>query len=88
MRIGNDKNRAKNPKCGTVSLDKIRKNQKISVSCNLKGKYISVHLPGRDYLQLCEVKAFRCKGGGGGGQIKKGKYNLLRIIAKEFIKGK
>ena len=36
----------------------------IELTCNLKGQYLSIELPGTEYLQLCEVQAFegQCEG--------------------------
>ncbi|XP_072040249.1 uncharacterized protein [Amphiura filiformis] len=46
----------------------IDQNQELEVLCDEDrvGKYISIHLPGTNFLQLCEVQAFtgKCKGQG------------------------
>ena len=36
----------------------------IVLTCNLKGRYLSIELPGTEFLQLCEVQAFegQCEG--------------------------
>ena len=60
IRIGDNKNR-NNPVCGKVTMKAIKKGSKIVVNCNLKGRYLTVRLPGKNYLTLCEVKAYRGK---------------------------
>ena len=63
IRVGDNKNRD-NPVCGKVTIKAINKGSKIVVKCNRRGRYLTVRLPGKDYLTLCEVRAFRgnCKG--------------------------
>ena len=36
----------------------------IELTCNLKGRYLSIELPGTENLHLCEVQAFegQCEG--------------------------
>ena len=63
IRIGDNKNRD-NPVCGKVTMKAINKGSKIVVKCNLRGRYLTVRLPGKNYLTLCEVKAFTGKCGG------------------------
>ncbi|XP_072033346.1 uncharacterized protein [Amphiura filiformis] len=64
IHVGSDKNR-NNPVCGIIKAKDIKNKSVLEVSCNLKGRYLSVSLPGKDYLTLCEVKAFAgdCDGG-------------------------
>ncbi|XP_072034770.1 kielin/chordin-like protein isoform X2 [Amphiura filiformis] len=57
IHVGSDKNR-NNPVCGIIKAKDIKNKSVLEVSCNLKGRYLSVSLPGKDYLTLCEVKAF------------------------------
>ena len=64
MRFGSDSNRD-NPVCGYISLEQIDEAQKVEVTCNLYGQYLSIELPGRRRtLQMCEVRAFsgQCQG--------------------------
>ncbi|XP_072032978.1 uncharacterized protein [Amphiura filiformis] len=67
IRVGNNKDHKKNAKCGEVTDAMIKANQKISINCDLRGKYISIALKRKDYLQICEVKAYTGKCGNTGG---------------------
>ena len=44
-----------NPECGTIDVvdgtDQVYK-----LECNTKGRYLSVNLPGKNVLNLCEVQ--------------------------------
>ena len=59
MRVGDDSSR-NNPVCGTISLEQINAHQKVHLTCDLHGKYLSVEVD--TWLQLCEVYAFECQG--------------------------
>ena len=64
MRVGSDSNRD-NPICGNISLAQINANQKVEVTCDLCGQYLSIELPGSGrILHVCEVRAFsgQCQG--------------------------
>ncbi|XP_072040245.1 IgGFc-binding protein-like [Amphiura filiformis] len=66
VRVGSDSNAKNNPKFGTVNGDMInqarnRQSNMLEVSRDQGGrlgKYISIHLPGQEYLQFCEIKAY------------------------------
>ena len=65
MRVGDDANLEGNTACNTiVSLDMINAGQKITIPCNIVGRYISVHLNHGtlpyepQWLTLCEVQAY------------------------------
>ena len=66
-RIGNDPQRD-NPYCSDT-VNSYTNPQ--PVSCNLEGRYISIHLPSTraEYLTICEVRAFK-------GNCAAGKNNL------------
>ena len=53
-----------NSACATITQDLINLGQKVELTCNLQGQYLSIELPGSEYLQLCEVQAFegQCAG--------------------------
>ena len=59
VRVGYNSNR-NNPVCGK----QIKANQKVEMTCNLQGRYLSIELRGKKSLQFCEVRAFegRCEG--------------------------
>ena len=63
VRVGINSNRD-NPACGTISLNQTYANQKVEVTCELYGQYLSIELPGTGDLHVCEVKADRgqCEG--------------------------
>ena len=63
VRVGHNSER-NNPVCGAITLKQINADQKVELTCNLKGRYLSIELPGTGYLQLCEVQAFegQCEG--------------------------
>ena len=64
VRLGDDPYR-NNPVCGTVTDVQIAAGQEITLSCDLlRGQYLSIQLPGKQALTLCEVKIFRgqCNG--------------------------
>ena len=64
VRVGSDSNRD-NPVCGYISLDQIDEEQKVEVTCDLNGRYLSIELPGSGRtLHMCEVRAFngQCQG--------------------------
>ena len=44
--------------CGSITLEDINESPVLEVNCNMKGQYLSIELPGVDYLTLCEVQAF------------------------------
>jgi hypothetical protein len=55
----------KNSKCGVIQPSDIAKGKVLEVTCNTKGRYLSINLPGKNYLTLCEVEAYvgECKEG-------------------------
>ena len=58
VRIGNDADR-NNPICGTVSSEQIANGPEITLLCtDISGQYLSIELPGSNFLTLCEVKVF------------------------------
>ena len=61
VRVGNNKDHMKNKICGRFNE---KSKSFATIQCNLKGRYLSVNLPGKNYLTLCEVKAFsgNCRG--------------------------
>ena len=63
VRVGSESNRD-NLACGTISFDMINANQKIEVTCDLYGQYLSIELNSSKPLTLCEVQAFKgqCQG--------------------------
>ena len=63
VRVGPNSKR-NNPICGKITLCQIKASQMIELTCNLKGQYLSIELPGTEYLHLCEVQAFegQCEG--------------------------
>ncbi|XP_072033347.1 uncharacterized protein [Amphiura filiformis] len=60
VRLGPNKKGAarKNPECGVIKASDIDGSSVLEVTCNMKGRYLSVNLPGKNYLQLCEVEAY------------------------------
>ncbi len=58
VRIGIDSNKINNAICGTVTSSMIYESAKLEVLCAIPGRYISIHLPGKNVLTLCEVQAF------------------------------
>ena len=64
VRLGNDPNRI-NPVWGTITSQQITAGQNITLSCDLlSGQYLSIELPGQQYLTLCEVKIYEGQCGG------------------------
>ena len=64
VRVGSDSNRD-NTVCGTITLEQINANQKVDVTCDHYGQYLSIELPDNDSeLTLCEVQAAtgQCQG--------------------------
>ena len=60
VRIGQDPNR-NNPDCGPgITSQEIQSSHVIEVTCELEGRYISIHLPPisgvNRFLNLCEVE--------------------------------
>ncbi len=58
VHVGSDSNTINNPECGRITSDMIDRSNVLEITCNRKGRYLSVHLTDRDYLQLCEVKVY------------------------------
>ena len=58
VRVGSDSDIFNNPVFGSVLSTQITANQKIELTCGLRGQYLSVNLPGDEPLTLCEVQAF------------------------------
>ena len=58
VRVGSDNNIFNNPVFGVVLNTQITETQKIELTCGLRGQYLSVNLPGKERLTLCEVQAF------------------------------
>ena len=84
IRVGPNSDRT-NPECGTISIDQINADRKVEVTCDLEGQYLSIELPGRQAINLCEIQA--AEGNCGGTE---NFYVSLFIseyvsIAKEFI---
>ncbi len=64
--MGSDDNdKENNPICGTVTSEMVANEIEVLCSVPRLGKYISIHLPGQQFLQLCEVKAYagKCEAG-------------------------
>ena len=47
-----------NDVCGEIKRKDIDNNSVLELECNTKGRYLSVNLPGKNYLTLCEVKIY------------------------------
>ncbi len=47
--------------CGTVTSSMIAGSRMLEVTCALQGRYISIHLPKKKDLTLCEVEAYACR---------------------------
>ena len=64
VRVGSKSKFRNNTACGTISLDQIKAGQKIEVTCDLYGQYLSIELTSSESLILCEVRAFegQCQG--------------------------
>lgn len=45
--------------CGKIKKKDIDGSSVLEVECNTKGRYLSISLPGRQYLTLCEVKLYK-----------------------------
>ena len=58
--MGRDSDVVNNPVFGTVSMDQIEADQKIELTCCLKGNFISINFPSskRQFLHICEVRAY------------------------------
>ena len=58
--MGRDSDVVNNPVFGTVSMDQIEADQKIELTCCLKGNFLSINFPSskREYLHICEVRAY------------------------------
>ncbi len=59
IRVGNHMDVSKNDMCeGEVTMCDIEGGQKIKLMCDLRGRYISIHINGNTKLTLCEVEAY------------------------------
>ena len=47
-----------NPVCDTVTTAQIDAGQEIQLYCNKEGRYLAIELPGKDFLNFCEIKAY------------------------------
>jgi hypothetical protein len=71
IRVGDNSNKDTNPACGSpITLNQVNAGSVVEVACNLRGRYISIHLPGTQQLTLCEVKAYL------------GKYVIRTLVSK------
>ena len=82
VRVGLNSDR-NNSVCDTITLAQVNANQKVELTCDLEGQYLSIELPIDERLQLCEVQAFE---GNCAGRIVRGlKIILIVKICPEFV---
>jgi len=70
VRIGNSPNVMENPRCGAVMEQPYYKPKSdlITISCpGAIGRYVGLKKTNRNYMNICEIKAFGPASGGGGG---------------------